>query len=88
MGRNSDPPWALFNDLFDEEVACAEFSLANEDVGFLAMKRRSTMVKVIGLLGVEINDARAEARGVDPFIVKYYVQQIIDRAGFPDDELV
>lgn len=86
MGRNSDPAWALFRDLFNEAVAFAEFSLANEDIGFLAMKRRSSMVEVFGLLGEEINEARAEGRGVDPFIVRYYVQQIIDRATFPDDD--
>lgn len=86
MGRNSDPPWALFKELFDEAVALAEFSLANEDIGFLAMKRRSTMVEVFGLLGEEINDACAEGRGVDPFIVMHYVQQIIERASFPDDD--
>lgn len=86
MKCSSAPPWAPYIDLFNEAVVFAEFSLANEDIGFLAMKRRRTMAEVFGLLGEEINDARAEGRGVDPFIVMHYVQQITDRASFPDDD--
>lgn len=86
MGQHRDTPWAPYVDLFDEAVAFAEYSLANEDIGFLAMNRRRTMVEVFGLLGEEINEATGEGRGVDPFIVRYYVQQIIDRASFPDDD--
>lgn len=44
------------------------------------------MVEVFGLLGEEINEARSENRGVDPFIVQFYVQQIIDRASFPQGD--
>lgn len=86
MRDHKGMPWEPYGELFDEAVAFAEFSLANEDIGFLTMNRRSSMVEVFGRLGEEINEATAEGRGIDPFIVRYYVQQIIDRADFPESD--
>ena len=71
MAQEKNAPWAPYGDLFNEAVSFAVFSLANGDIGFLAMDRRRTMVEVFGLLGEEINEAAAECRGVDPFVVRY-----------------
>lgn len=45
------------------------------------------MVELFGLLGEEINETTTLGRGADPFNVRYYVQQIIDRTTFPEEDL-
>lgn len=82
--------WGVYQPLFDEAVAFALNSLNSTDdaqTGLLQIRRKLTVAESILQLAASVREAEADGGGVDPEEIRIYVQNILDAATFPKENL-